>query len=74
MTRKHFEAIAITLGYQLRQYPVDSPAWIAVVDAAGALCHDFARANSAFYGDRFTEFMFDVAEGRRDLDGKKVAA
>lgn len=74
MTRKHFEAIAITLGYQLRQYPTNGAEYNAIVQTAAALCRDFAAANSAFYGDRFMAFMYDVAEGRRDLDGKKVAA
>lgn len=72
MTRKHFQAIAITIGYQMRQYPANSPEWNAIVDTAAALCRDFAAANSAFYGDRFMEFVYDVSEGRRDLDGKVV--
>lgn len=74
MTRKHFEAIAITLGSQLRRYDPDSFEAVAIRQTANALCSDFARANPAFYGDRFIAFMSDVAEGRRDLMGKKVAA
>ena len=74
MTRKHFTAVAITLGYQLRGYQPKSPEWNAVVDTATALCHDFKVANTNFNRDTFLGFMFDVAEGRRDLDGKKVAA
>lgn len=74
MTRKHFEAIAITLGYQLRQYEPGSAEYNAVTDAATALCHDFATANRAFARDRFLAFMFEVASGARDLDGRKVAA
>jgi hypothetical protein len=74
MTRKHFEAIAITLGFQMRQHDVDSPARIAVYQTACALAVDFRTINPRFDIDRFLEFVLDVAEGRRDFDGKKVAA
>lgn len=74
MTRKHFEAIAITIGYRMRDYEPASREWHAVADTATALCHDFSAANPSFDRDRFIEFVLDVAAGRRDLDGKKVAA
>ena len=74
MSRKHFNAIAVTLGYQMRQYTPNSPEYNAIVHAAVALCHDFKVANTNFDRDRFMEFMHEVADGSRDLDGKKVAA
>lgn len=74
MTRKHFQAIAITIGYRMRDYAPNSREWTAIADTATALCHDFRAANSGFDRDKFMEFVLDVAAGRRDLDGKKVAA
>lgn len=74
MTRKHFEAIAITLGFQMRQHDADSPERKAIHQTASALAIDFRTFNSNFDVDRFLGFVLDVAEGRRDLDGKKVAA
>lgn len=74
MTRKHFTAIAITMGWNLRRYAKGSPEWNAIIDTATSLCHDFKAANSNFDNVRFMDFMEEVARGDRDLDGKKVAA
>lgn len=74
MTRKHFEAIAITLGFQMRQHDADSPERRAIYQTACALVVDFRTINSNFDTDRFLDFVLDVAEGRRNFFGKKVAA
>lgn len=71
MTRQHFEAIAITLGAQMRQYG-QGPERQAVYTAARDLATDFSRFNPAFDIDRFMLFVLEVAENRRDLTGKKV--
>ena len=72
MTRKHFQAIAITIGFQMRQHDADSPERKAIYQTAEALASDFRTFNSNFYVDRFLGFVLDVAAGRRDLDGKVV--
>ena len=74
MTRKHFETIAISIGFRLRDYPVDSPEWNAVMDTASAIASDLRIDNPRFDPQRFQTFILDVAEYRRDLDGMKVTA
>lgn len=74
MTRKHFEAIAITLGQQMRRHDDDSAAWSAIWETAIELARDFRVANPRFDVQRFLEFVRDVAEYRRDLDGKRTKA
>ena len=74
MTRKHFEAIATAIGHTLRGLDPDGPEYRAVLDAAADLAGTFKQINPAFDFDRFGQFVVDVAQGRRDLDGKKVAA
>lgn len=74
MTRKHFEAVAITIGAQMREHAVGDDAWCAILTTANLLCHDFRRANPSFDSNRFLQFVLDVANGDRDLDGKAVAA
>jgi hypothetical protein len=72
MTRKHFTAIAITLGQQMRRYD-ERPAECQVIwETAIELARDFRVANPRFDVQRFLEFVRDVAEYRRDLDGKQI--
>lgn len=74
MTRKHFETIAITLGMQMRDYIPESNEWEVVLDTAAAIAADLRALNPRFDTDRFLTFALEVAEGTRDIDGKKVAA
>lgn len=74
MTRKHFETIAITLGVQMRDYIPESNEWEVVLDTAAAIAADLRALNPRFDTDRFLTFALEVAEGTRDIDGKKVAA
>jgi hypothetical protein len=73
MTRKHFETIAISLGSSMREYQADTTGWIAILDAARTLAAELRAINPRFDTYRFLEYVLDVAEGRRDLDGKKAA-
>lgn len=72
MTRKHFETIAISLGYSLRNTFKESAAWYTVLSVVNALADDLRATNARFDRDRFVEFVLDVAEYRRDLDGKRI--
>ncbi len=72
MTRQHFETIAISIGYQMRDYQAESREWEAVLDTAGAIAADLRALNPRFDTDRFLDFVLDVATGARDLTGKKV--
>lgn len=74
MTRKHFEAIAITIGHALREHDPNGPEYRAILDTTADLAGTFKQINPAFDFDRFGQFVVDVAQGRRGLDGKKVAA
>lgn len=74
MTRKHFETIAISLGQTMRDYPNESNEWEAIHDAALNIAQDLRSLNPRFDPDRFLDFVLQVADGTRDLDGKKVAA
>ena len=74
MTRKHFETIAISLGMQMRDYIPESNEWEVVLDTAAAIAADFRALNPRFDTDRFLTFALEVAEGTRDVDGKKIAA
>lgn len=74
MTRKHFETIAISLGWSMRdRFAPDSIGWNAILDAAATIAADLRAINPRFDTDRFLEFVLDVAEYRRGLDGKKAA-
>jgi hypothetical protein len=72
MTRKHFETIAISLGYQMRNAYNGSAPWYTILGVARNLASDLRATNPRFDPDRFVEFVLDVAEGRRDLEGKKI--
>lgn len=74
MTRKHFETIAISLGGEMRGAINGSAPWYTILRVARVLASDLRATNPRFDADRFVDFVLDVAEGRRDLDGKKVAA
>lgn len=74
MTRKHFEAVAITIGAQMRNYEINSAEWQAIFQTASLIAADFRAANPRFVPTRFIQFVLDVANYRRDLDGKAVAA
>lgn len=74
MTRKHFQAIAITIGCQMRKHEVGSTEWNAIYETAAMMCADFRAANSAFQPTTFLTFVLDVANYRRGLDGKVRAA
>jgi hypothetical protein len=72
MTRKHFETIAISLGYSLRNTVKESVEWYVVLGVARGLAVDLRATNPRFDSDRFVEFVRDVGEYRRDLDGKRI--
>lgn len=74
MTRKHFQQIAMALGFQMRQYDAGSTEWSAVHQAASSLAVEFLVINPRFDQARFLEYVMDVAEGRRDLTGKRLSA
>lgn len=74
MTRKHFQAIAITIGAQMRKHEVGGTEWNAIYETAELMCGDFRAANSAFQPTRFLAFVLDVAHYRIGLDGKVRAA
>ena len=74
MTRKHFETIAISLGGELRQTVRESAPWYTILGVARVLASDLRTVNPRFDEDRFLEYVLDVAEYRRNLDGKKVTA
>jgi hypothetical protein len=74
MTRKDYNLIAISLGSSLRDVQYESAAWYTLKAAARTLADDLRSTNSRFDRERFLDFVLDVAEGRRDFDGKKVAA
>lgn len=74
MTRKHFQEIAITIGSQMRKHQKDGAEWAVLLETAALMCADFRAANSAFQPDKFLLFVLDVANYRRDLNGKAVAA
>jgi hypothetical protein len=72
MTRKHYETIAISLGSSLRDTYKESAAWYTVLRVVNVLADDLRATNARFDRDRFVEFVLDVAEYRRDLDGKRI--
>lgn len=83
MTRKHFEALALSLGLTLRNFERNTAQYAGAWAAAYNIAHDlsvttnpqFASvANPRFDPERFMAYVLDVYEGRRDLMGKKVAA
>ena len=73
MTRKDYNLIATSLGSSLRDVHYESAAWYTLKAAARTLADDLRATNPRFDRERFLEYVLDVAEGRRDLDGKKVA-
>lgn len=74
MTRKRYEIIATTIGGSMRDYEPGSQGWDAVWHTAALLSADLKAANPRFDPLLFLNWVRDVAQGRRDLDGKKVAA
>jgi hypothetical protein len=72
MTRKHYETIAISLGGSLRETIKQSAPWYTILAVARNLADDLRATNARFDRDRFLEYVLDVAEYRRDLDGKKI--
>jgi hypothetical protein len=74
MTRKHYILIANSLGSHMRFERGDSKAQEVIYLTAQELSHALHADNPRFDRARFLEHVLDVAEGRRDLDGKKVAA
>lgn len=74
MTRKHFNSIAISIGWTLRDYERESREWNAILDTASTIAADLRVVNPRFDTDRFLNFVLDVAERRRDLEGRKVAS
>ena len=83
MTRKHFEAIALSLGLTLRNFERNTAQYAGAWAAAYNIAHDLSTttnpqfasaANPRFDPVQFMAYVLDVYEGRRDLMGKKVAA
>ena len=72
MTRKHFETIAISIGWSMRASEPGSIGWNAILDTAATIASDLRTVNPRFDRDRFVEFVLDVAECRRDLEGKRT--
>jgi hypothetical protein len=72
MTRKHYQATATAFGAALRD--LTSPdmyngAWLAIESWMDVAATD----NPRFSRDRFTEWVREVRDMERDLDGKRVA-
>ena len=73
MTRKDYNLIATTIGWRLRDYAPDSREWKAVIDCASGIAADLRATNPRFDSDRFLMFVHEVANGDRDINGRKVA-
>jgi hypothetical protein len=73
MTRKHYILIANTLGAEMYWERQDKEARDVIYLTAKALASALKTDNPRFDTTRFLEHVLDVAEGRRDLDGKKAA-
>lgn len=74
MTRKHFNSIAISIGWRMRDYERESREWEAILDTAATIAADLRAMNSRFDTDRFLGLILDVADEGRDLEGRKVAS
>lgn len=75
MSRKDFVNLANGLGGVAADHGYTrtgaNPDFVDAIAAVKAACR---AANSAFSGVTFDEHLWDVAEGRRDRDGRKVKA
>ena len=72
MNRKDYNIIASTIGWHLRDYAPDSREWKAVIDCAAGIAADLRETNPRFDGDRFLTFVDEVANGERDINGRKA--
>ncbi len=73
MTKKHFEAFATAFGYQLRFMDTKNDEQIKTFWLVVKTFEDTAKQfNSMFDAETFANWILDVAEKRRDLDGKKI--
>lgn len=73
MSKKDFQEFATRWGTKARIHgwtPETAPTpFIETVNVAKNV---FRWSNSAFDSDRFDEWLWDVAAGRRNADGKRV--
>lgn len=73
MTKKHFEAFATAFGHQLRFIDATNLDQIKAFWLAVASFESTAKQlNPNFDANKFGEWVADVAENRRDVNGKKI--
>jgi hypothetical protein len=70
MSRRDFEAMATAFGAALRSG--DGVERVAVWECVDAFCRVAVAGSPAFSENRFLAWVGDVADGTRDLDGKRV--
>lgn len=85
MTRKHFVALAVEFGEAWRQFDIDAAAGdvdFCRIDAMGDTLIDAQtrvmgvckRSNPRFDREHFSQFVEEIRNYQRDLDGRKIPA
>jgi hypothetical protein len=74
LTKKDFEDLAQRRGMFLKQHGITEPETVSnfvadLIVADLSFCH---AQNPRFKPSVFVDHMWDVAQGRRDCDGRKV--
>lgn len=79
MSKKDFNLMASQFGQQIKHInamdyhqPIRDIAIKTVLDSIKAFCYVAITANSNFDSSRFYDFVDEIADGRRDVNGKLV--
>jgi hypothetical protein len=79
MSKKDFNLMASQFGQQIKHInamdyhqPIREIAIKTVLDSIKAFCYVAITANSNFDSSRFYDFVDEIADGRRDVNGKLV--
>ena len=79
MSKKDFNLMAIEFGQQMKHInamdyhqPIRDIAMATLLDSIKAFCYVAITANGNFDSSRFYDFVDEVANGRRDANGKLV--